>query len=241
MERAMAKADAQAPNQAGSSGARIVGGRFGHGGGYSLAEYTTKRVQSILAQLDGNEVKTFSPRPNPIGIGNRWGVKASSDFGNLPNMAQALRQHADDDSDYTLSGREVRDAVAAFFYNSVSEEHPDEMSERELAAALTPVVRQYVPSATRGMFGIMWNGSSTAAGMWASAIFRDADTDHDAKLTLPELTDLAQRLICLADRDQDGVLDEREIIEALDMLAAPEGGPTPAPAPAPVRNRVRVK
>jgi spore coat protein H len=242
MERAMAKADAQAPRQAWNNGVRIAGSRFGRGGGYTLAEYTIKRGQSVLAQLDGNETKTFSPRPNPIGIGNRWGIKASSDFGNFPLMAQALRKHADDDdSDYMLSGREARDAVAAFFYNAVNEDHPDELTERDLAAALTPLVREFVPSASRGIFGIMWNGSSTAAGMWASAVFRDADTDHDGKLTLGELTDLVQRLICLADRDLDGVLDEREIIEALDMLAAPENVPSPAPAPAPVRNRVRVK
>jgi len=217
-----------------------MGGRFGHGG-YSLAEYTSKRVASVLAQLDGKDVTTFTPRPNPIGIGNRWGVKASSDFGNLPQMAQALRRFADDDSDYLISGREARDAVAAFFYNAVDEEHPDAMTERELAVALTPLVRQYVPSASRGLFGIMWNGSSTSAGMWASAIFRDADTDHDGKVTLPELTDLVQRLLCLADRDQDGDLDEREIIEGLDMLAAPESGPAAAPAPTPVRARVRGK
>lgn len=240
MEHVMAKADAQAPKQVFNSGVRMAGGRFGHGG-YSLAEYTAKRVESILAQLDGKNVTTFTPRPNPIGIGNRWGVKASPDFGNFPLMAQALRRFADDDSDFTISGREARDAVATFFYNAVSEGHPDEMTERELAAALTPLVREYAPSASRGLFGIMWNGSSTAAGMWASAIFRDADTDHDGKVTLPELTDLVQRLICLADRDQDGVLDEREIIEALDMLAAPESGPAPAPAPAPVRARVRAK
>jgi hypothetical protein len=239
MERVMARADEQAPKQVLNSGARFANGRFGHGGGYSLAEYTSKRVESVLAQLDGKNVTTFTPRPNPIGIGNRWGVKASPDFGNFPLMAQALRRFADDDSDYTISGREARDAVATFFYNAVSEEHPDELTERELAAALTPIVREYVPSASRGLLGIMWNGSSTAAGIWAQAVFRDGDTDHDGKVTLPELTDLVERLFCLADRNQDGVLDEREIIEALDMLAAPESGPVPAPAP--VRARVRAK
>ena len=114
--------------------------------------------------------------------------------------------------------------MAALFYNGVSEAQPESMDLRELSAALAPLVRDSAPQTTRGLFGINWHGSSTSASLWASAIFHDADTDRDGRVTLAELTDLVERLICLADRDQDSALDEREIIEGLDMLAAPEGG-----------------
>ncbi len=206
-----------------------AGGRFGRLG-YTLAEYVPKRVESVMAQLDGKRVSPFVPRPNGLAMGMRWGVKAPSDYGNLSMMAQSLRRYADEDSDYKLSGREARDAVAALFYNGVSEAQPESMDLRELTAALTPLVREvqvaevFAPEASRGLFGINWHGSSTSATLWASAIFRDADTDRDGRVTLAELTDMVERLICLADRDQDSALDEREIIEGLDMLAAPDGG-----------------
>jgi hypothetical protein len=177
-----------------------------------------------MAQLDGKQVTTFVPRPNGVAMGMRWGVKAPTDYGNLGMMAQALRRYADEDSDYKLSGREARDAVAALFYNGVSEAEPESMDLRELTAALAPVVREFAPETARGFLGIKWHGASTSASLWASAIFRDADTDRDGRVTLAELTDLVGRQMCLADRDQDGALDEREIIEGLDLLAAPDGG-----------------
>lgn len=91
----------------------------------------------------------------------------------------------------------------------------------ELTAALTPLLRDYVPQSTRGFFGFS-RGADNAATLWAQAIFRAADTDKNGKLTLDEFTTLADRLACLADRDQDDKLDEREIIEALDSIAEAE-------------------
>jgi hypothetical protein len=104
----------------------------------------------------------------------------------------------------------------------VNEEHPESMSETELAAGLTPLLRDYAPQSTRGFFGFN-RGAGNAGTLWAQAIFRAADSNGDGRLNLDEFTTLADRMACLADRDQDDKLDEREIIEALDHIADPDG------------------
>ncbi|HEY7115309.1 MAG TPA: hypothetical protein VH475_01915, partial [Tepidisphaeraceae bacterium] len=48
--------------------------------------------------------------------------------------------------------------------------------------------------------------------------------DHDGKLTRDEMILLLDRAFCVADRDQDDRLDEREIAEALDLLATSGAG-----------------
>jgi hypothetical protein len=230
MQRALVKANAMA---AAAKQPAIVdevvvmnrGGRRLGRVGFTLADYVPRRVESVLAQLDGKDVATFVPSPNSVRMAFRWGIAASSDFGNLQIMAQAIRKFADADSNYTLSGREARDAAAALFYDGVSEQTPETIEQHELIALLKPLVREYAPQSSEGggFLSLLMGGSSNAGALWAKAIVRDADVDRDGKITLAELTDLVDRLFCLADRDQDGRLDEREIIEALDMLAAPNG------------------
>src|SRR5258706_10740858 len=230
MQRALVKANAMA---AAAKQPAVVdevvimnrGGRRVGRVGFTLADYVPRRVESVLAQLDGKDVATFVPSPNSVRMGFRWGIHASDDFGNLQLMAQAIRKFADDDSSYTLTGREARDAAAALFYDGVSEQTPETIEQHELIALLKPLLREYAPQSSDGggFLSLLMGGTSNAAALWAKAIVRDADIDRDGKITLAELTDLVDRLFCLADRDQDGRLDEREIIEALDMLAAPNG------------------
>ncbi len=199
------------------------GSAFGYSR-FSLSDFIPRRVESVVAQLDGKSVPEFIPRPNPTNMNFPWGINASPQFGQLPTMAQAIRKSADSDGDYYLSGREIRDAAAGFYYDLANEDHPESISQAELAEALTPLIREYAPQSTRGFFGFN-RGAGSAAALWSEAIFHAADTNNDGKLTLEEFTTLASRLACLADRDQDDQLDEREIIEALDNIAAPEGPP----------------
>jgi len=202
----------------------VNGGGFGSTR-YSLREFIPAREESVLAQLDRKNVPAFVPRPNPAMIFN-WGINAPSDFGSLPNMAQAIRKFADHDGDFQLGGREARDAVAVLYYLAADDEHPDSFDARDLTAALSPLLVSYAnrERPQRGFLSFFGGaGGSDAATRWADAIVRDADTDRDGRVTLDELINLVDRLFCTADRDHNGTLDEREIIEALDQLAAPNG------------------
>jgi spore coat protein CotH len=234
MKQALAKADeaALAAKMAKVSG-DTGGMRFGRM--HTLEDYVPRRVESVLAQLDGKQVATFVPRQNPVNRAFRWGLNTPPEFGSLPEMAQAIRAFADDDWDFQVSGREARDAVAALFYSGVTEAQPDALSERQLAVALAPWVSGSKGESSGGLMAFL-RGGPGAPTLWAKAMFRDGDTDHDGKLTLDELTDLVSRLVCLADRDQNSRLDEREIIEGLDMLAVPNPGEEPA---MPARGRRR--
>ena len=187
---------------------------------YTLRQYVTLRTQSVLDQLDGKDVATFEPRPNPPGMVFEWGLNAPPEFGVLPRMARAVRQQADADGDFGLSAREARDAVAALFFRVVNEENPEALVPRELRDGLNPLISEFSNGGrSRGFFGL-GGGNSDAAMAWARVIFRDADTDGDLKVTLEELTAMVDRTFCLADRDQDGRLDEREVLEGFDLVAA---------------------
>jgi spore coat protein CotH len=226
MKRALAKADeaalaAKMPKVSAENGGRRFGGRA-----HTLEEYVPRRVESVMAQLDGKKVATFVPRQNPVNRGFRWGLNTPQEFGSLPLMAQEIRLMGDDDGDYLVSGREAREAGAALFYSGMSEDEAKSVSEHELTLALAPLMRDVRGEAPSGLMAF-FKGKPSAEGLWAKAIFRDGDTDGDGKLTLGEIKELVERLVCLADRDRDGRLDEREIIEGLDMLAVPGEGVAP--------------
>jgi spore coat protein CotH len=218
MEAAIIKADPTARRK----GFDETGGSAFGRSRYSLSDFIPKRIESVVAQLDGKDVPEFIPRAAALNANFPWGINASPQFGRLPSMGQAIRKSADIDRDYYLSSRELRDGSAALFYTLVNEEHPESMSETELAAGLTPLLRDYAPQSTRGFFGFN-RGAGNAGTLWAQAIFRAADSNGDGRLNLDEFTTLADRMACLADRDQDDKLDEREIIEALDHIADPDG------------------
>jgi hypothetical protein len=225
-----------------AAGRTLVSGDGGRGrmfGGqrYAPAEYVPLRAASVLAQLDGNDVPAYAPRMNPPNMVFRLGLNAGQQFGVLSTMAQAIRKSGDRDGDFKLSGLEARDLAAALFRHAADQaDGAASVSESQFAAALAPLLKDFTGPTPRGFLN---NGRSTAtatpAFLWMKAAFREADQDHDDRLTLAELTDLVDRITCTADRDQSGRLDEREIAEGLDSLAAPDGVPLPIPPPEPTR------
>ena len=227
MHAALAKADeaAAAAKQPAVSNESNGGGgrRFGRNN-YTLEEYVPKRVESVLAQLDGKGDATFEPRPNNGGgVGQRWGINALAEFGNLPMMAQAVRRAADTDGDFGLDVREADAAGRALFRKAVKNADQQSIDERELATALTPLIADFAQQQqqSRGFFSFV-RGTPSAARLWAKAIVyaaRNNVVGGDAKLSEDDFAALATRLFCLADVNLDDRLDEREIIEALDLLA----------------------
>jgi len=236
MKQALAKADeaalaAKMPKMS----AEATPGRFG-GRSYTMDDYVTKRVDSVLAQLDGKDVPTFTPRQNPANMGFQWGLNTPAEYGSLPLLAQGVRLVGDDDGDYLVSGREARDAAASLFYNALTDDKQTLITENQLATALAPLMRDVRGGSPNGFMSFI-KGRPSAAGLWAKAVFRAGDTDHDNRLTLDEMTSLAERMLCEADRDQDSRLDEREIIEALDALATPTAATAAPPVPDKRRGR----
>ena len=184
-----------------------------------LRSYVARKNKVVRAQLDGNTSTAFVPRPNPA-FAFRWGIRAPQEYGNLALMAKAIRQSADADGDYRLSPRELRDAVAALFYELVDESNPGSIHLRRVAEGLEPLVIEK-EARSRGFWGMGQKDAGSAGFIWARAVFLEADEDVDGRVSLDEAITFASRMSCLHDADQDGSMDEREIIEALDALAAP--------------------
>jgi hypothetical protein len=195
------------------------------GAGVPLRTYVARKSNVVRKQLDGNMSTAFVPRPNPA-FAFRWGIRADPAYGNLALMAKAIRQTADADGDFRLSDRELRDAAAALFFELVDESNPGSIHLRRAADGLEPLVAEK-EARSRGFWGMGGKDAGTAGFGWARAIFLDADDDLDGRVSLDEITVFVSRLFCTADDDRDGLLDEREVIEALDSIVAPRQPPNP--------------
>jgi hypothetical protein len=213
----------------------------------TLKDFVARRVDSVLDQLDGKPVPTFTPRPAPRVAAFAHGVQAPDEFGSLHRTAQLIRQHADTDGDFKLSLPELLTATDALFTHlSTSPDAAPSTPGSELKAttrmsspdsaplspeptldrpaltrALAPLLRDVTPAASRANLLDVFRAApaSPAASAWATTLLRSADTDQDNHLSRAELTVLVTKAFCLADQDHDDHLDERELIEALDLLA----------------------
>jgi hypothetical protein len=187
--------------------------------GIPLRSYVARKNKVVKAQLDGNTSTAYVPRPNPP-FAFRWGIRAPQEYGNLALMAKAIRFKCDADGDFRLSPREIRDGAAALYYDLVDENKPESIHLKTAAAGLETLVADKEASA-RGFWGIGAKDAGSAGFIWARAIFLDADTDLDGHVSLDETIEYVSKKFCLCDQDQDGLLSEREVIEALDMAVAP--------------------
>jgi len=197
--------------------------------------FIAARAAAVVAQLDGTHdpARLFVPAGHNPGA-MRMGVRASVLMGNLALMAQAVRQQADKDGDFHISPREARDAAAALYYQLADEDKPESIDAKTLAERLDPIVATLGARPAQDLNRLRDENRGgrnrrpaqpaliQAGEMWARAIMTAADADGDGKLTLAELTAAADRGFCLADLDHTGRLGDRELIEALDGVAAPE-------------------
>ncbi|HSI33324.1 MAG TPA: CotH kinase family protein [Tepidisphaeraceae bacterium] len=214
-------------------------GRAWRGSGrMSPRAFIAARAAAVVAQLDGTHdpAKLFVPAGhNPGAV--RAGVRASVLMGNLSLMAQAVRQAADKDGDFHVSPREARDAAAALYVQLADEDKPESIDAKTLAARLDPLVTAFSARPAQDVARLNQPRDRgrrqpqpdliSPGEQWARVILAFADADHDGKLTVAELTAATDRLFAQADADRTGLLGEREILEALDDVAAPEKAPTP--------------
>jgi hypothetical protein len=114
--------------------------------------------------------------------------------------ANTLMRAGDSSGDRRLSYAEVTAAVHALFQSPL--DHPATVAtiERVLSAEL----RQRI-----------------GAKLWADWLFAIADHDKDKRITREELLATYRRHQPGSDPDRDGLMDQRELIEAMQSARAP--------------------
>jgi hypothetical protein len=187
--------------------------------------FVARRVASVLAQLDQG-----APGKVPGQVGHlpgAWpGSKSQGALGSCNVLAFALLHHADADGDFRLSPGELRDALSAFHAKATKATPAEGLDWATLADALDPVLAPHLNSGRRFTESARLLASPRSAppkvppALWAHAACRLADADSSGKVDLREFLTAAARQLRLADRNHDDLLDERELAELLDEVAA---------------------
>jgi spore coat protein H len=217
----------------------------GFGGGMfrnqpALKTFVSKRVESVLAQLDGKSkghvpAMGFGPGgpPGPGGPGGRG-------FNPWRPLAEAVLGAADTDKDRKLS-REEFVAGARRLFAACDKAKKGEIDEKALAEEINTLLP--APPGFGGRPGGpppgQRPGNFGPGTFLASALIKQADADRDGKLSADEFVRAAGRIFREWDRNKDGSLDTTEITDGIGRLfpgppgfGPPGGGPRPPRPPA---------
>jgi hypothetical protein len=188
------------------------GGMFSRAPG--VESFVEKRSASIRGQLTGERkgtVPTFRFGPPPGG------------FGPGQFMAKPILGAADKDKDGKLSKEELAAGVQALF-KVLDAEGKGQLDEKAVAAGLDKVMPGPRPPGGRPP-----GGFPTLGERLAKVIVEK--TGKDGKVTETGLLAAVAKLFAEADKDKDGKLVEREIVEAVNKLMPPPRFPPPGGAP----------
>jgi spore coat protein CotH len=199
-----------------------------------LADFVAKRAASIQGQLDGKRKGTV--------LANRFGRPGG--FGPGQFLAGPIRAAADKNKDGKLSKDEMHAAVKSLFA-ALDKDHKGELNQD----ALTDGINKLLPGpggpggpggrpggppggpgappggpGGRPRFGPPGGG---LGGMFARTII--AKAGKDGKVNAERLLAAADKLFVEVDKDKDGKLDDKELIDGLNQLMPPGGPPGGGP------------
>ena len=164
-----------------------------------LRTYIARRVRSIRAQLDGKEPGYLPGFRDPQSVPPEWAPVTAA--------AVAIMNATDTDGDGRLSDTEISAAITRLL--AADNLPPTGLLPRSEAAATIDRVmsedqRRRAP-----------------ATAWADYLFRLADKDKRGAVDALQLLAAFRTILANEDRDHDGLLDLRELIETLSGSRAP--------------------
>lgn len=170
-----------------------------------LWPFIERRTESVRLQLEGKQAGFKPDFRNPKRVLIEWAP--------LTVAAVTFMTAADTDGDRRLSEAEVMAASKRLL--AAANVPEDGALERPTALAaiekvLTDDLRRRVP-----------------AKAWADWLFAIADANNDGRVSAQEMLEAYRRFQSGSDRDRDGLMDGRDLIEALGAAGAPRD-PDPA-------------
>ena len=164
-----------------------------------LWPFIEHRAESIRLQLEGKQVGFKPDFRNPKRVLIEWA--------SLTVAAVTFMDAADSDGDRRLSDTEVKTAIKRLLAGANLPANGALDRTNALAAIdklLTEDLRRRIP-----------------AKAWADWLFTIADTNHDDHVTAQEMFVAYKRFQAGSDADRDGMMDGRDLIEALSAAGAP--------------------
>ncbi|MDB6029840.1 MAG: hypothetical protein JWM16_178 [Verrucomicrobiales bacterium] len=164
-----------------------------------LWQFVERRAESIRLQLDGKEIGFKPEFSNPKRTLVEWAP--------LTVAANTFMSAMDTNHDWRLSDAEVMDASKRFL---AAGNIPADGS-MDLAGCIA-VIEKIMPEDLR---------RRVPAKAWGEWLFAISDANKDGRVTVQELFGAYRRFQSGSDADRDGMMDERDLIEALGAAGAP--------------------
>jgi spore coat protein H len=195
----LAAAD-KAARDAGSVGSTNTRSASGMGlNAPELWPFIERRMESIRLQLGGKQIGFKPDFRDPKRTITEWAP--------LTVAAVTFMTAADTDGDRRLSEAEVTAAIKRLL--AAANIPADGSMDRPTAAA---VIEKLMPDDLR---------RRVPATAWADWLFVIADANHDGRVSADEMLAAYRRYQSGSDRDRDGLMDGRDLLEALGAAGAP--------------------
>jgi hypothetical protein len=170
-----------------------------------LWPFIEQRMESIRLQLEGKQVGFKPDFRNPKRTITEWAP--------LTVAAVTFMNAADTDGDRRLNDPEVTAAIKRLL--AAAKIPTDGAMDRPTAVA---VIEKLLPDDLR---------RRVPAKAWADWLFAIADANNDGRVSAEEMFAAYRRFQSGSDRDRDGLMDGRDLLEALGAAGAPRD-PDPA-------------
>jgi hypothetical protein len=164
-----------------------------------LWPFIERRAEAVRLQLDGKQAGFKPDFRNPKRVLAEWAP--------LTVAAVTFMTAADTDGDRRLSDSEVTAAIKRLL---TAANIPAEGSMDRPTAAT--VIEKLMPDDLR---------RRVPAKAWADWLFAIADANNDGRVSAQEMFATYRRFQSDSDRDRDGLMDGRDLLEALGAAGAP--------------------